>query len=284
MTGTKKVYLNMALLFVITALLIATYYQMFVILVSEWTIIPEYSHGFIIPVIAVYMIWHISQEDAFTVLKPSNWGFLALFIGVLLLVTSMVGSEHFLQGLSLIVVLWSLSLYLGGVFIARRLIVPLGYLIFMIPFPSIIWNKFSLLLKLWVSSVTAFLLNHYGEIAFMHEGNIFTLSSGSLEVADACSGLRSLISMLALGVLIAFLSRYAVWKKLILLIATIPIALTANIMRLLLLVILADRYGLKITHGFLHSFSGFFVFFIGLLLLLGVHTLLALREPTVKRD
>jgi len=109
----------------------------------------------------------------------------------------------------------------------------------------------------------------------MQEGNIFHLTSGALEVADACSGLRSLISMLALGVLIAFISRYTLWKKWVLVIAAFPIAIIANIIRLVLLVFLADRYGISIAESFMHTLSGILVFVIGLIMLFGVHVLLA---------
>jgi len=244
-------------------------------LIIDWGINPDYSHGYLIPFISIYMMWHAIKERQPTVYLSSMWELLPLLAGIALQVVALVGTEHFLQGVSLIIVLWGLSLSLGGKEVARCLAVPILYLIFMIPLPSIIWNKISLLLKLQASNITSFFLTTCGSIPFMQEGNIFHLTGGALEVADACSGLRSLISMLALGVLIAFISRYPVWKKWVLVIAAFPIAIISNIIRLLLLVFLADRYGIGIAESFMHTFSGVFVFVIGLIMLFGVHEMLA---------
>jgi len=275
MEKVKNTLLPGFLLLVIIALLVFIYYNTFAMLVIDWGINPDYSHGYLIPFISIYMMWHALMERHPTVYLSSMWELLPFLAGVALQVVALVGAEHFLQGVSLVVVLWGLSLFLGGKEVARCLAVPVGYLIFMIPLPSIIWNKISLLLKLQASNITSFLLSTYGSIPFMQEGNIFHLTSGALEVADACSGLRSLISMLALGVLIAFISRYTLWKKWVLVIAAFPIAIIANIIRLVLLVFLADRYGISIAESFMHTLSGILVFVIGLIMLFGVHVLLA---------
>jgi len=220
------------------------------------------------------MIWYALGHMTTSDIHPSNWGLIPLILGVVIQVAAVVGSEHFLQGVSIIVVLWGLSFYLGGAKIASRLVLPISYLIFMIPLPSIIWNKFSFILKLYATDVAVYLLALTGQIALMQEGNIIHLSVGSLEVADACSGLRSLISMLALGVLLAFISRYALWKKYLLVFLAIPIAMAANILRLMILVVLADRYGISIAESFMHTLSGVLVFAVGFLLLIGVQSFL----------
>ncbi len=272
-----KAYLSIILVLLIIGLLTSTYYQTFATLITQWNTNPDYSHGFFIPFIFLYMIWHVQKEKAFSALQPTDWGLLPLAVGVAIQTVSLVGSEHFLQGISLLIVLWSLSLYLGGWRIAKSLSMPIGYLIFMIPLPAIIWNKFSLLLKLQASNIASFLLIHITNIPFIQEGNLFHLSRGTLEVADACSGLRSLISLLAMGALIAFISKIALWKRLTLVIATIPIAIATNVLRLITLVDLANRYGIGVADSFLHTFSGIVVFVIGLALLLGINSMLRLH-------
>jgi len=224
------------------------------------------------------MSWFALRKMPPLNMHPSNWGLIVLILGVAIQVAAVVGAEQFLQGISIIVVLWGLSLYLGGAKLAKHLAIPIGYLIFMIPLPSIIWNKFSFILKLHATNVALYLLNIPGQIALMQEGNIIHLPGGSLEVADACSGLRSLISMLALGVLVAFISRYALWKKSALVIFAIPIAMIANILRLIILVVLADRYGIKVAESFLHTISGILVFIVGFLLLMGLQSLLLFHD------
>lgn len=271
---TDKAYISSGLVLLIMALLIITYYQTVATLVTDWNTNPDYSHGYLIPFISLYMVWHVRKEKVGLAWQPLNWGLLPLLIGVAIQTVSVVGSEHFLQGISLLIVLWGLSLYLGGGTIAKNMAIPIGYLIFMIPLPAIIWNKFSLLLKLQASNIAAYLLNITGRVPFVQEGNIFYLTGGTLEVADACSGLRSLISMLALGVLIAFISSYARWKKWVLVVMAIPIAIAANSIRLILLIYLSDRYGIRIADSFLHTFSGILVFIIGLAMLMGIHSLL----------
>lgn len=253
------------------------YYQTVPILVTAWNTNPDYSHGYIIPLISLYMIWYALRHMTTSDIHPSNWGLIPLILGVVIQVAAVVGSEHFLQGVSIIIVLWGLGFYLGGAKIAIRLVLPIGYLIFMIPLPSIIWNKFSFILKLYATDFAVNLLALTGQIALMQEGNIIHLSAGSLEVADACSGLRSLISMLALGVLIAFISRYALWKKYLLVFLAIPIAMAANILRLMILVVLADRYGISVAESFMHTLSGVLVFAVGFLLLIGVQSFLILN-------
>ncbi|MEN6616234.1 MAG: exosortase/archaeosortase family protein [Syntrophorhabdus sp.] len=278
MATSSKLITNSVLLFLIGSILTVMYYGTFTVLIGQWNTMPEYSHGYLIPAISLYMVWHVNNEKPLTIVDQSHWNSIPLIIGLLLLVVSKVGSEHFLQGVSMIVVLWGLCLYIGGSSIARRLALPIGFLIFMIPLPGIVWNNFSLFLKLQVTNIAAYFLGQMTNIAFIQDGNIITLAAGSLEVADACSGVRSLISMLALGVLVVFMSKYAAWKKLILLMSTIPIAVLANIVRLILLVILAEYYGIKVADGYLHVFSGLLVFSIGLILLMGVHVLLSSSE------
>ena len=274
---------NITLVTIIVILLAFIYYPTVTMLISDWDSNPDYSHGYFIPFISFYMLWQVFKQMESSDIKFSNLGLVPLAFGVVLQSIAFVGSEHSLQGVSLIVVLWGMVFYLGGPQLAWRFAIPIGYLIFMIPLPSIILNKFSFILKLQATNVAVFLLRLPGNMAIMQGGNVIHLPNGSLEVADACSGLRSLISMLALGVLIAFISKYALWKKWALVALAIPIAMVANIVRIIIMVILADKYGIAIAESFIHTFSGILVFVIGFVLLIGFQFLFISMESNVNR-
>ncbi len=276
--NTKRFSLNVFLGLIIILLISFIYYNTASTLISDWNTNPDYSHGFFIPLISLYLIWGVVKKIEPSGLYPSDWGLLPITIGALLQIAAAVGSENFLQGLSLIIVLWSLGLYLCGREISIRLLVPIGYLIFMIPIPAILWNNISFMLKLKATGLAVYIITAFTNITLLQEGNIIHLAKGSLEVADACSGLRSLIALLALGVLMAYLSKLSLWKKIVLVITAIPVAVVTNIIRLIIIVLLADRFGIGIAESFLHLFSGVIIFILGISLLLVVHVFLIKTE------
>jgi len=270
----NKIAINYGLFSLVLLLLVFLYHSTACNLVTAWNTNPDYSHGYLIPLISLYMLWHINKEKALVEdMQPSNWGLLPLVIGITIQAIAVVGSEHFLQAVSLIIILWGLSLYLLGWRVTKYTSLPIGYLIFMVPLPAIIWNKFSFYLKLQASNIAAFLLSLSGKVPFIQEGNIFHISGGSLEVADACSGIRSLVSLLALGVLVAYFSKYGIWKKLTLVILSIPIAIIANVVRVIFLVFMAQMYGMAIIDSFFHTLSGMLVFVVGFGLILLINML-----------
>lgn len=249
-------------------------------LVEDWMNNPDYSHGFLIPAISLYMVWCRKEDLRQAQRSPSMWGLLVFLAGIGQYVAGYVGAEHFLQSTSLILVLLGAALFLWGMEIMRLLLIPIIFLIFMIPLPAIVWNNFAFLLKLFATK-TAVLLMQAMDIIVLREGNVLYLPMVTLEVVDACSGLRSLISLLALGVLLGFMSSFSVWKKWIIFLSAVPIAIFSNIARLLLTVALAQWYGAEVTEDLQHTASGIFVFAMGLILMLLVYKLLSMipRRP-----
>lgn len=240
----------------------------------DWGIDPNYSHGYLVPFIAVYMLWSRRQRLAALEVKPSNWGLLLVGIGLVQLVLSWVGSEYFLQGTSIIITLLGCVLYLYGWKISWQTAIPILYLIFMVPLPAIIWNQIAFPLKLYASSAAARLINALG-YTVLREGNILTLPNITLEVADACSGLRSLTSLLALSALLAYLAENSgLLKKMIIFLSAVPIAIVCNIFRLTATAVLARHFGTPVAEGFIHEFSGIVVFVLGLAMLAGVYILI----------
>ncbi|MCF8107696.1 MAG: exosortase/archaeosortase family protein [Desulfohalobiaceae bacterium] len=258
------------------------YFPVFQKLLSDWNVDPNYSHGYFIPFLTGFMIWVQRERLQRAVKIPSNLGLVLILLGLMQFLAAWVGSEYFLQGTSMILVLAGGVLYLWGWNIMLLCLIPILYLIFMIPLPAIIWNKLAFPLSLLASKVSADLVSGLG-LTILREGNILTLPNITLQVADACSGLRSLTTLLALSAFLAFISDHPPGKKWILFLAGVPIALLGNIIRLSGTALLARHYGATVAHGFIHDFSGWLVFVLGLAMLLGVNSVLGrIASPNSK--
>ncbi len=253
------------------------YFSVFSGLVHDWSTNDNYSHGFFIPLISLYMIYVMRGELKRCPIKPVNLGLPVLLFGLAQLLVAVTGSEFFLQRTSLLPVLFGLALFLLGTCYAKKLLFPIVYLIFMIPLPAIIWNKIAFPMQLFSTRLTESVVHLIG-IPVFREGNILQLASTTLEVVDACSGLRSLTTMFALSAALAWFAGYSTPKKWFLFFMAAPIAVFANIIRLTFTAILASRYGSEVAQGFLHEFSGMVTFFIGLAILLAFHAILTKME------
>jgi exosortase len=219
------------------------------------------------------MIYSMKGELRKLPLSTANWGLFFLLAGLGQLYVASVGSEFFLQRTSLIPVLLGMSLFLWGTSITRKLLLPIFYLLFMVPLPAIIWNKIAFPMQLFSSAITEEVVRLIG-IPIFREGNVLHLAQTTLEVVDACSGLRSLTTMFALAAALAWFSDLSRWKKWALFLLAAPVAMFANIVRLTATAALASMYGEKVAQGFLHDFSGLFTFLFGLLLLILLNKLL----------
>ena len=264
---------NLACLLVLLAALLGLYYPVLVAMAHDWSTNDNYSHGFFIPLISGYMVFAMKDELRNISLRPANWGLFLLLAGVGQLYIARVGSEYFLQRTSLILVLLGMVIFLLGKAMTRKLLLPIAYLLFMVPLPAIIWNKIAFPMQLFSSAVTEVVVRLIG-IPIFREGNVLHLAQTTLEVVDACSGLRSLTTMFALSAALAWFSDSTAWKKWVLILAAAPIAIFANIVRLTGTAGLASVYGEKVAQGFLHEFSGLFTFVVGLMLLVFTNKLL----------
>lgn len=258
---------------VVLIAILLVYYPFLKTLVSAWETNDDYSHGYFIPIISVFMVYTIRERLLAQSINPANSGFLLVFCGLAMLIVAKIGSEFFLQRISLIVVLLGCILFLFGWTYLKLLLLPVLYLIFMIPLPAIIWNKVAFPMQLFGSYLTEQVVRLLG-IPIFREGNVLHLVETTLEVVAACSGLRSLMTMFALASLLAFISSIPLWKKWLLFFSAAPVAITANIIRLTGTALLASKYGSAVAHGFLHDFSGLVVFAVGFALLMGVNAFL----------
>lgn len=280
LTKNKILYVEFLIL---SALFIALYYSIIAGMIHDWEVNKNYSHGYLIPFITGYMIWNIRKELLQIEISPSNWGALLILAGIGQLIVASVGSEYFLQRTSIIVILFGIALFLAGSKFTKKLLMPLLYLIFMIPIPAIIWNKFAFPMKLFASYIAVHVVNGIG-ISILREGNILYLAQTTLEVADACSGIRSLTSLLALSAAFVFFVNLTKWKKWVLFLSAVPIAIFTNVLRLTITAALASRYGEEVAQGFLHDFSGWLIFMLGLVMLVGVNVLLSRTKRAVDKE
>ena len=262
---------------------LALYYPFIVTMVQDWGSNDNYSHGYLIPFISAYMIYALRDKLNTMARVPNNWGLALIAIGLAQLFVAKIGVEFFLQRTSIIVVLFGLALFLMGTKVTKAIWLPLIYLIYMVPLPAIIWNRIAFPMQLFASGITEQVVQLLG-IPIFREGNVLHLAQTTLEVIDACSGLRSLMTMLALSTAMAFIVQQANWKRWLLFISALPIAILINIIRLTFTAILASYYGGEAAQGFLHEFSGIVVFIGGIGLLLGTQTLLLKigRDPIIK--
>lgn len=258
---------------VMLAALLFLYFPILQELAHAWDTNDNYSHGYFIPVLSLYLIYSLKDELRKVPVKTNITGLILLLLGLAQLIIANAGSEYFLQRTSLILVLAGIVLFCLGSSFFKKLLLPIAYLIFMVPLPAIIWNKIAFPMQLFSSFLTEKVVTLMG-IPLFREGNVLHLANTTLEVVEACSGLRSLTTLFALSAVFAILSTHKTWHKWVLFFSAAPIAIFANIVRLSATAVLASKYGSDVAHGFLHDFSGLVVFAVGILLLVAVSNLL----------
>jgi exosortase len=244
-------------------------------LIADWSEDPNYSHGFLVPIISAYFVWERRQQLREVVRQPSAWGLLLLLSGVCLLFLGHIGAELFLMRVSMIVVITGLVLYCCGWKIVHMLAFPLAFLVFMVPLPAIILNMITFPLQLLAAKFSTGSLQLVG-LPVYREGNIIFLPHTTLEIVEACSGIRSLVSLLALAVVFAYVTQRQIGKRWVLAVSAVPIALVANAFRIWGTGVLAFLYGTKVAEGFYHTFAGWLVFVVAFVLLLSEGFLLSL--------
>ena len=196
----------------IVGLVIFLYQEVLWGLGSDWNNDPDYSYGFLVPFLSAYFIWERWNVLTDETPSPSVWGIGLLSLGLFSLVVGLIGAELYVQRTSLIVVLSGLVLLILGWKYLWLLSLPIGFLIFMIPLPAIVVNTIAFPLQLFAAQTATFCLFSLG-IPVLREGNLIILASTTLEVVEACSGLRSLLSLLALGTVYGYFSQDIMWKK-----------------------------------------------------------------------
>ncbi len=244
---------------------------------ADWYHDDNYSHGFLVPLIAGYFLRERWNDLKTANVAPSGIGTVVIACALLQLYISSLANESFTARTSLIVLIAGMVLYFFGTEIFRVTRVPLLYLLFMVPLPYIVYNSLALPLKMFVSWVSVGFLKAIG-LAVVREGNIIMFPSITLEVADACSGMRSLVSILALSTAYAIYLQVSHVKRWVIIVSSIIIAIATNALRVIVTGILANYQGAAAAQGFFHEFAGMAVFTLAMVLLAGLGLLL--REKT----
>jgi exosortase len=242
-------------------------------LVADWWTDDNYSHGFFIVPLAAYFAFERRTRLAGAPIRPSLGGLIMILAALATLVAGILGAELFLTRVSIVLLVAGLVVFCWGWRHARILAFPIGFLLLMIPLPAIIFNQIAFPLQLVASRFGEWALQ-LANIPVLREGNVMTLANIKLEVAEACSGIRSLISLLTLGIVLGYFADGRGWTRIVIALTTIPVAIVANGVRVAGTGIAAHRYGAEAAEGFLHSFSGWIVFVVALGLLFLLQTTL----------
>jgi exosortase len=247
-------------------------------LVGQWWHDPNFSHGFFVPLFSAFVIWQERKRLAELPLHPSWSGLAIMILGLLVFVVGQMGAELFLARFSMLLLLVGLLvLFLGWSFL-RALFFPLAFLVLMIPIPAIVFNQITFPLQLLASRLAAGLLPLLG-VPVLREGNLIVLPSMPLEVADACSGIRSLMSLGTLAIIYGYLMDRRVIVRVILALTSIPIAVAANSLRIVGTGLLIQYWDPEMAEGFFHAGWGWIIFVISLTALYLLHRLLLAVWP-----
>jgi exosortase len=262
-----------------SALLIVAYFPVLRHLVEQWSTDEDVSHGFFVPLVAAFIAWQRREQILALDYHPAWWGLGVMAWAAIQGYVGTLGAELFLQRTSFLIALVGLLLVVGGTRLLRELAFPLLLLPFMIPIPTVIYNQITFPLQLFASQVAEFSLGIIG-IPVLRDGNILELASQKLSVVEACSGIRSLLSLSFLSLVYAYFFDTRVWMRWLLLAATIPVAIIANAGRVTITGILSE-INPELARGFFHSLEGWIIFLIALFMLIGLH---AIINRLVRRD
>jgi len=260
------------------AVLGGLYWDVMARLVSDWSTDDNYSHGFLVVPLAVYFAWERRHRLMTAVPRPSLLGLAAIVGSLGLLVAGILGAELFLTRVSLLGVIAGGVLFVLGWQHLRLLAFPIAFLVLMVPIPAIIFNQIAFPLQLLASQFGQAALV-VCEVPVLREGNVLVLASTTLEVAEACSGIRSLVSLLTLGIVYGYFIDSRLWVRTVVALATVPVAIVSNGLRVAGTGVAASYIGSDAAEGFFHTFSGWLVFMAAFVMLFAVTRVLLWMAP-----
>jgi exosortase len=252
-------------------LLTACYAPLLYGLVRQWFSDEDMSHGFLVPLVAGFIAWRRRSEWASARPQPNYWGLVLVGWGAVQALVGTLAAQLFIARTAFLVSLIGTVLLLGGVRVLKVLAFPLCLLVFLFPIPAILYARITLPLQLLASSVAEKMLSWIG-VPVLRDGNVLELASQRLSVVEACSGIRSLLSLAFLTLVYAYFFEKSTWMRWLLLGSTIPIAIAANAIRVALTGLIGE-YRTDLAQGFLHVLQGWVLFMVALLLLAVFHRL-----------
>ncbi len=282
--GDKKVRIPVAswlLVGWVAGLIVLCYYPVIRHLVWQWANDDDMGHGFFVPVIAGWIAWQ-KMEQAQSIPATPDWrGLAVVFWGTLQLYIATIGAELFLARTALVITIIGAVWLLGGIRYLRIFSFPLFLLFFMVPIPAVVYTRITFPLQLFASSVAEFSLNVLG-VPVMRQGNVLELASMKLNVVEACSGIRSLLSLTFLSLVYGYFFETSVRIRTLLFLSTIPIAIAANAGRVTITGLLA-QVNPELAEGAVHEAEGWVIFMIALFIMVGVHQILTRGWALIQR-
>jgi exosortase len=253
-------------------LLIACYAPVLRALVRQWNNDPDMGHGFFVPLLAGYIVWQHREELAAIAPEPNWWGLVVVALGGLQLVLGTLGAELFTTRMSFVVTLIGVVWTLGGNVMLRKLAFPLFLLFFMLPIPAVIYSAATFKLQILASQLADGALTVLN-IPVLREGNVLELPNQRLSVVDACSGIRSLLSLTFLSLVYGYFFEGKTWVRVVLFFSTIPIAIIANASRVTITGVITQVKP-ELAEGFFHEAEGWVIFMVALVILIVWHQIL----------
>ncbi len=263
------------------ALLLICYATILYRMGVQWATDENMGHGFFVPVVAGFIAWQRRAELLATPRKPNGWGLFLVIFAAAEALAGTLGAELFTARLAFVIALVGIILYLGGTRWIRILAFPLLLLPFMIPIPAIIYSLLTLKLQMLASQLGEMMIGAMG-IPVLREGNTLKLPSQTLDIAEACSGIRSLMSLGFLSLVYAYFADKRVWMRWVLLAATIPIAIGANGVRVAVTGLLSE-VNTKLAQGAYHETEGYIVFIVAMVALLTTHRVISFAAKKWER-
>ncbi len=269
-------------LLVLGALLLVLYHRIALKLVRDWYEIPDFSHGFLIPFFVAFLLWDKRRDIAEAPRTPSWGGITLVVLGLSELLIGIFGADLFLQRTSFVLLIAGLVWTLMGRPTLGAVKFPLLVLLLAIPLPTVVFNQITFPLQLLASRLASDLLPIAG-VPVLQEGNVIQLPIMQLEVAEACSGIRSLMSLFTVAVIYGYFLERGTLRRTVLALAAVPIAVAANVVRIFGTGLCVQYWDPAKATGFFHEFSGWLMFLVSLFLLYLVHNAMGLLAPE-KRD
>src|SRR5713226_3643863 len=251
------------------------YTPILVRLVQQWWSDPNFSHGFFVPAFAGFVVWQDRSRLVAIRPAPSTWGLPVMLLALCTLILGVFGAELFLSRVSLLMLAAGMIIFFMGWGLLRAVLFPLLFLVLMVPIPAIVFSQITFPLQILASKLSASLLPYCGVPVF-REGNVINLPAMPLEVAEACSGIRSLLSLTTLAIMYGYLLEKRIAIRVALAVASVPIAVAANGLRIVGTGLLVQYWDPEKAEGFFHAFSGWLIFVVSLLMLFAVHRALNL--------
>lgn len=255
--------------FLPAACLLYVFYPTFLWMLERWSARDSYyGHGFLIPLVTAY--WITKKKDQLNLAPGLNaWAIAFLILGVAVQILSSIFRIYFLSGFSFVILLIAAITLVFGMRGLRDIGFPVAFLFLMIPLPLLVISQMTLQMKFWATEISVFLMNEIG-IRTVREGSYILTPHSVLLVGDPCSGMRSLFAFLCLGLIFAYESRTSLWKKTVIALLGLPIAVASNVLRLFFLSLVAEIYGTHATGGWVHDLSGILVFVLAFLIFLSL--------------